>query len=230
MRAGSMTNMRLCNQPKNHSDFGWRIEGSAGGALRGHSDLIGSLEHIEPQTVSDSGFRNRRKVVSLWGLFILLGTLCLFPFSSASAAVTKDQVKGISGDLVCYCGCANKVVATCGCGTADQIEADIRGQLEAGKSREQIIAAYVAQHGEQGLATPIPRGFNVSAWIMPIAVIMAGGVVIRTVVVRWRGRARVREARQAQTVDATATAPPPMPSVADTRRQDQILRELKELD
>ncbi len=230
MRAGSMTNMRLYNQPRNHSDFGWRIEGSAGRSLRGHFDLIGIREYIEHYTVSDSGFKNRRKAVSLWGLFILLGAFGLFPFSSASAAVTKEQVKGVSGDLVCYCGCANKVVATCGCGTADQIEADIRGQLEAGKSKEQIIAAYVAQHGEQGLATPIPRGFNVTAWIMPIVVIMVGGVVIRTVVVRWRGRARVREARQAQTVDATATAPPHMPSAADARRQDQILRELKELD
>lgn len=198
-----MTNMRMCSQLKNHSDFGWR---------------------------SDGGFKNRRRVVSSWGVFILLGSLGLFPFSSASAAVTKEQVKAISGDLVCYCGCANKVVATCGCGTADQIEADIKGQLVSGKTKEQIVAAYVAQHGEQGLATPIPRGFNVTAWVMPIVVIMAGGVVIRTVVVRWRDRGRVREARQAQPIEVSVTAPPQTPSVADTRRQDQILRELKELD
>lgn len=169
--------------------------------------------------------RVRLIVHLLWGVCVGLLSVTV-----AAAVVTKEQVKVISGDLVCYCGCANKVVATCGCGTADQIEADIRGQLESGKTKEQIVAAYVVQHGEQGLATPIPRGFNITAWIMPIVVIMAGGVVIRTVVVRWRGHGRVREAGQAQPLGVDVTASPQVPTVADGKRQDQILRELKELD
>jgi cytochrome c-type biogenesis protein CcmH/NrfF len=147
--------------------------------------------------------------------------VCLLFPAPAVAVVTKAQIKDISGELVCYCGCANKVVATCGCGTADEIEADIRAQLEAGKTREQIIAAYVAKHGEQGLATPVPEGFNVTAWIMPIVVLIAGGLVIRTVTVRWRERGRAKEAGRVQS-DA-----PPAP--ADVKHGDRILRDLEDL-
>lgn len=148
-------------------------------------------------------------------LVLLAGTPAL------QAAVTKAEVKDISGGLVCYCGCANKVVATCGCGTADNIEADIASQLEAGKTKDEIIAAYVATHGLQGLATPPARGFNLSAWVIPIVALLAGGLVIRTAVVRWR-----RQGRDTQTQRDQASGP----VAATVKHQDKILRELEELN
>jgi cytochrome c-type biogenesis protein CcmH/NrfF len=154
-------------------------------------------------------------------LILLLGMLSVTP---AVAAVTKEQVKGVSGDLICYCGCANKVVATCGCSTADQIEADIKAQLKAGKSKEEIIAAYVAQHGEVGLATPKPTGFNITAWIMPIVALLIGGVVVRTVVVRWRERGRV------EAVQSGPDTASEHPSEQDVKHQQRIMRELDELE
>ncbi|MBM3262745.1 MAG: cytochrome c-type biogenesis protein CcmH [candidate division Zixibacteria bacterium] len=155
----------------------------------------------------------------------LLTLLVVSCVASAHAAITKEQVKEVSSDLVCYCGCANKVVATCGCTTADQIEADIKAQLESGKSKAEIVAAYVAQHGEQGLATPPPEGFNITAWVMPIAAIMAGGFVVRTLVVRWRRRRRDRADREEETTGPDAAAPE-----VNTGRQKQILRELEEME
>lgn len=152
---------------------------------------------------------------------VLLFFISLAGATDVYAAVTKAEVKDISDELICYCGCANKVVATCGCGTADMIESDIAQQLEAGKTKDDIIAAYVAVHGVQGLATPPARGFNLSAWIIPIAALLAGGLVIRTAVIRWRARGRETEVQRDRK---------PEPVVAAVKHQNQIQRELKELD
>lgn len=139
----------------------------------------------------------------------------------ASAVVTKAQIKEVSGDIICYCGCENKVVATCGCGTADKIEVDISRQLEEGQTKEEIIAAYVATHGEKGLAAPMASGFNLTAWLMPIFAFLAGGLVIRTAVVRWRRRGRETELDRSQTET---------PSTSDVKHQNRILEELEEWD
>lgn len=152
-------------------------------------------------------------------LCFLVGLLWALP---AQAVVTKADIKDVSGELVCYCGCASKVVSTCGCGTADMIEADIGKQLEAGKTKEEIIAAYVATHGVEGLATPPAEGFNLTAWIIPIMAICLGGFVIRTAVVRWRQRGR--EVEEAHNQNETK------PEVKAVKHQDKILRELEDME
>lgn len=153
---------------------------------------------------------------------LILAGLASFMAPPVFAAVSKELIKDVSGELICYCGCANKVVATCGCGTADRIEADIAQQLEAGKTKQEIIAAYVAVHGEKGLATPVKTGFNLTAWIMPILALLSGGAVICTAVVRWRRRGCEKEARRQEKADER--------TAALVKNQDRILQELEELD
>lgn len=156
---------------------------------------------------------------------LLLGCLVIAVIvPSVSAAVTKPAVKEVSGALVCQCGCGGKVVATCGCGEAEKIEADIARRLEQGKTKEQILAAYVAQYGEQVLAAPTKTGFNLTAWLMPIAAVLIGGFIVRTTVVRWRKTRRDVESLQ-QDVPASSAS-----SGLDAAHRDRIMRELKELE
>ncbi|MBT5876154.1 MAG: hypothetical protein HOH43_22190 [Candidatus Latescibacteria bacterium] len=155
-------------------------------------------------------------------VLFLCGTLA---WSTPSVgAITKAEVKDISGELICYCGCASKVVATCGCGTADHIEEDIEKDLESGKTKDQIIAAYLATHGEQGLATPIASGFNLSAWAIPILMFCVGGAVIRSALVQWH-----RKGVDGQPASAPENEPKRV-SQSETRRRDQILNDIQDME
>lgn len=113
-------------------------------------------------------------------------------FLPGSAALGAGQVtlEEITDALVCYCGCANMVVTTCNCGTADKIRSDIKNQLGQGKAKEQIIQAYVDQHGEKGLAMPTKKGFNLLAWILPFLALVVAGVVVVEVTRKWAKRGR----------------------------------------
>jgi cytochrome c-type biogenesis protein CcmH/NrfF len=162
---------------------------------------------------------HRLMVFPLLVVFVVLAMA-----SSASAVVTKAQVKDVSGELICYCGCASKVVATCGCGTADKIEEDIAAQLESGQTKEDIVAAYLATHGEKGLSTPIASGFNLAAWLMPITAILIGGLVIGTTAVRWRGSKQARDEKDEDPSGA---------NVSDdlvAKHQNRILSDLEEMN
>lgn len=168
-------------------------------------------------------FRLSRPAVHSLTVLVLFAAFAAIAPVSATAAVTKAEVKDVSGELICYCGCASKVVATCGCATADKIEGDIAAQLESGQTKEEIVAAYMAQHGEKGLATPVADGFNLTAWLMPITAIMLGGIVIRKTVVRWRAQKRGRE-------NAENDAPSDIPDEKVAKHQNRILNDLEEMD
>ena len=163
--------------------------------------------------------QRQRRVHRLTILSMFVAVAVFTAAAPVSAAVTKAQVKDVSGGLICYCGCASKVVAMCGCATADKIEEDIAAQLESGQTKEEIVAAYLAIHGEKGLATPIASGFNLTAWLMPIFAILIGGFVIQTTVVRWRAQKRSQDQPGSDVSDET-----------DVKHQSRILNELEELD
>ena len=166
--------------------------------------------------------QSQRRVHRLTILSMFVAVAVLTDAAPVSAAVTQAHVKDVSGGLICYCGCASKVVAMCGCGTADKIEEDIAAQLESGQTKEEIVAAYLAIHwkgDETGLATPVASGFNLTAWLMPIFAILIGGFVIQTTVVRWRAQKRSQDQSGSDVSDETVV-----------KHQSRILNELEELD
>jgi cytochrome c-type biogenesis protein CcmH len=92
----------------------------------------------------------------------------------------------IEEQFMCYCGCANLTVRACSCGTADQIRADITRRLEAGESARQVVAAYVAEHGEKIRSAPTTEGFSLLAWTMPFILLFLAGAVVVLLVRRWK--------------------------------------------
>ena len=75
--------------------------------------------------------------------------------------------------------------------------------MSEGKSREDILAAFVADYGEKVLSAPTTSGFNLAAWITPFAAILIGGLVIVLMSLRW---ARRRPPPAPRTVPAAADA------------------------
>jgi cytochrome c-type biogenesis protein CcmH len=71
-------------------------------------------------------------------------------------------------------------VSQCGCSTADQIKSDIKKMIDQGMTEDQIIKSYVAQYGDTVLAAPPQKGFHLTAWLIPFAGFLIGGIVLFT--------------------------------------------------
>jgi cytochrome c-type biogenesis protein CcmH/NrfF len=72
---------------------------------------------------------------------------------------------------------------------AQQIKGFIAKKVAACWTAKQIEDALVANYGQQILAAPSHEGFDLLAWWLPIAGVLAGGVVLGLGVWRWsRGR------------------------------------------
>ncbi|UCH61805.1 MAG: cytochrome c-type biogenesis protein CcmH [Fidelibacterota bacterium] len=61
---------------------------------------------------------------------------------------------------------------------ARQVKARIARLLAEGRTKEEIIDLFVNQYGERILARPRARGFNLLAYIMPPAILLAGGLLL----------------------------------------------------
>ena len=89
---------------------------------------------------------------------------------------------------------------------AERERAFIRRQIAAGRSKQQIKDALVAEYGEEVLAVPGDSGFDLSAYLVPVVAFLIGAVALALGVVRWRrrgaGGARATARRAPQGEDA----------------------------
>jgi cytochrome c-type biogenesis protein CcmF len=94
----------------------------------------------------------------------------------ATAVPKADLQKELEGEIMCTCGC-NRPMNDCpmepNCHGLDEQRAKLTKFLEQGMDRDQVLAAFVADHGGQDiLARPIDRGLNRLIWLFPY---LAGG-------------------------------------------------------
>lgn len=143
--------------------------------------------------------RGRRRL--RWGTAVVFGVLLaatILP-GSASAYATSD----VSSKIICQCGCGS-VLDQCphqDCGWGVPAKEFISQQLAKGKTPEDLLQYYVSQYGQKILAAPTKTGFNITAWVAPFALLIAGGLAIYYLVRLW-----VQEGKERETY--AAAAPP----------------------
>jgi len=124
--------------------------------------------------------------------------------------------------LTCQCGCG-LTVHSCNhleCGSAMPLRAEIRAQMDTGKSKEAVLAYFADKYGEKILSSPKAEGFNILAWVTPFILVGLGGTFVGITVMRWTVRHRRR-----------AEAPTAPPAPAAVSPYDKILeKELKNFD
>ena len=127
----------------------------------------------------------------LLAVFISAALLSATPVLADSATVSE-----IADELICQCGCT-MVLSNCThaeCSSRSAMTAIIGQKLDQGESKEQIIDYFVSQYGEQVLSSPPKKGFNLVAWLLPFAAILAGGVVIYLSLKAWVRRGNRHQA------------------------------------
>ncbi|MBI4671226.1 MAG: cytochrome c-type biogenesis protein CcmH [Chloroflexi bacterium] len=152
--------------------------------------------------------------------FGLLGALSWLSFSATATLSAQqpspnvdDEVLRISKSLYCPV-CTGVPLDVCETQACVQWRALIREKLLAGESEAQIRQYFIAQYGERVLGAPPPEGFNLSAYILPVLVLLIGAVILF-----WTARGWLK---RPQTANVPSTAPQ-VPS----EYAERIARELK---
>ena len=149
-------------------------------------------------------------------------TLIALSGPTLSSSATSAAVKKVAQDLVCLCGdCNRESLATCLCGFATSLRQELDADLDAGRTRQQIIDQFVDQFGPVVLATPPAEGYNLLAWIAPAVALILGIAMVRSVLLSWR-----RSPTATPDIDSTSNSN----DAETTEYEDRLRRELDRFD
>jgi len=140
-----------------------------------------------------------------------------------------EVVKGIEHKLKCTCGC-NLDIFTCRttdftCQFSPALHKEVMDLRGAGKSPDEVIAAFVAKHGEQILMAPPAEGFNLAGYLVPGIVILSIGAAITAIIVR---RQAVRQSAGPAALEplGPTVRQPDSPTAGDLDRLERALTEV----
>ncbi len=151
------------------------------------NDLIGVISAKKMET-RRSGTRLLRSPSFLAVLFAVIFLACTWSYMlfNAQTHKTLDQrVLDVASQLKCPI-CQGESVADSSSGLAQEMRATIRQQLQAGKSEQQVIQYFANSYGSQIIWSPPWQGFSLLAWLMPIALLLGGTLLIFFIFRAWR--------------------------------------------
>ena len=120
----------------------------------------------------------------------------LSPAQTARAEELGKRVK-------CMCGGCDDAAGMCThsggnfAGPCDTAKAELKEVSDAvakGQSDDQILQAAVQEYGPTVLVEPPKKGFDLLAWVMPIALPIIAVLLVWGIVARWRERAALAPA------------------------------------
>lgn len=132
--------------------------------------------------------------------------------SGAPAAAAACNAAALEGEIMCPT-CDGQTLDQSQAPAAQDVKAFIRERSRAGATCAEIKAQLVDDFGERILAAPPKEGFNLLAWILPIAGLAAGGLAVAFAAWRW-SRARTGE-------------PAAVPAAASTNGRAPVDRDLE---
>lgn len=129
-------------------------------------------------------------LVRSWLLLVLLALLGATP---PEGTPDDPTFRAVASGLRCPT-CTGISVLESSAPFSEQIKSAVRDQLAQGKSEAEILAFFESRYGPWILREPPKRGVNLVAWILPLAAMLLGPLVIGGIFWR-RPRARVSGVR-----------------------------------
>jgi cytochrome c-type biogenesis protein CcmH/NrfF len=117
--------------------------------------------------------------------------LLAMPLSAKALTVAEVGAK-----LVCTCGCDNMLIDDCDCSSAAKDQETIKQLIATGATMDQILDEFVQMYGEKVLAEPRRAGFNLLAWLVPIAAVAFSAGAIFYLARKWSQEAPRRKKKK----------------------------------
>jgi len=145
------------------------------------------------------------------GLAAVVAAALVFAAPAVACAHPRTSLGYLQGQVMCPT--CHTTLEMSDSPAAQRIRAFIAKRIAACWTTKQIESALVANYGQGILAAPSHKGFDLLAWWLPLAGVLAGALVLAFGVWRW-SRARTPEDR-----------PPPVDDETE-RRLDELLARL----
>jgi cytochrome c-type biogenesis protein CcmH len=116
---------------------------------------------------------------------VALAALALAP--AALASEQHPTQAELEGELVCPT--CHTTLDQSNAPVAERMKQFIARRIAAGDTKSEIKGQLVAQFGRGVLAAPEKKGFDLLAWVLPLAAVLAGGAVLTVLLWRWTRRA-----------------------------------------
>ena len=148
---------------------------------------------------------------------LVLGlVLALAAAGSAAASESHPTLAELENEVICPT--CHTTLALSNAPIADRMRAFIRARIAAGDTKSEIEAKLVDQFGESVLASPPKSGFNLLAWILPLAGIALGAVVLAVLARRWS------RTRAPAPVDPSSNGRAPLDPELERRLDEELAR------
>ena len=105
----------------------------------------------------------------------------------AAASEQHPTLNELENQIMCPV-CAGETLAQSDSPAAAQVKRYIQGRIAAGDTRSQIKRELVAQYGTRILAAPPRHGFDLLAWVLPLAGILCAAGAMGVLAWRWSRR------------------------------------------
>lgn len=125
---------------------------------------------------------------ALGTLAVVLLVALLTGFAGAQERTLDPQVFAIGAELRCPT-CVSESVSESNSAIAREMRQIIQDQLDAGRSRAEILAFFQDRYGDWILLNPPARGVLLIVWLLPAAAVLVGAVLLVRLVRRWRAAA-----------------------------------------
>jgi cytochrome c-type biogenesis protein CcmH len=145
------------------------------------------VAHPGTRPFADSAEMKKRLLAAL--LFAAIAAT-----SQAAASPTpRTSLTDVENDVMCVS--CHEPLALAQSPQAIAERAFISRLIAQGETKQQIEKALVAQYGLAVLGKPPPHGFNLTVYVLPPALLIAGITVLAITLPRWRRRATARSAQ-----------------------------------
>src|SRR5436190_23753235 len=133
-----------------------------------------------------------RSLLLILGLAAIICSIWVYTLLISPSQQTLDQrVHDVASQLKCLV-CQGESVADSPATLSLQMRGVIRQQLQSGKSEQEVIQYFVSRYGDRILLSPPWQGLTLLAWLVPIA-LMVGGILLLFVVLRsWQSQSDKR--------------------------------------
>ncbi len=161
---------------------------------------------------------------------MLLSQETVAPQGPPAVSSNDAAFRRVSNRLLCQCGCSYMVLSCnhVDCSSATFIRRTIQTKLAAGQSEDAIVAGFIDQYGPRILPEPPRKGFSLSAWVMPFAVLILGGAFLSFFLWQWKHKSAVAAVGAgAETPEDAGFVPKDIPPELVQKYSAQINRDLE---
>jgi len=128
----------------------------------------------------------RQSLLLFLGIVAVISSIWLYAMLVSPSRQTLDQrVHDVASQLKCLV-CQGESVADSPAMLSLQMRGIIRQQLQSGKSEQEVVQYFVSRYGDRILLSPPMQGLTLLVWIIPIVLMVGGGLLVFFVLRSWQ--------------------------------------------